>query len=187
MIEGYFSGAATADTVEPEPEPEPQPQPQPEPEPQPDPEPEPQPEFLLVKQSGSRAPVPTVWSTAAFLASWRGDGWGGRYRKRAIPREVANRLSFCGADAQAVASAADAAGVRLDTDRPAMGDAERQRFWAEGVAAGLLEVAGPAAAAPEGEDCGGGGCGIGSVRLGPERLLHHQAELAQCIVEVWAE
>ena len=111
----------------------------------------------------------------------------GRYRKRTIPREVANRLTFCGSDAQAVASAADAAGVRLDTDRPAMGDAEAQRFWAEGVAAGLLEVAGPAAAAPEGEGSGGGGCGIESVRLGPERLLHHQAELAQCIVEVWAE
>ena len=109
----------------------------------------------------------------------------GRYRKRTIPREVANRLTFCGPDAQAVASAAAAAGVRLDTDRPAMGAAEAQRFWAEGVAVGLLEVAGPAAAVAEGE--GGGGGEIGSVRLGPERLLHHQAELAQCIVEVWAE
>ena len=68
-----------------------------------------------------------------------------------------------------------------------MGDAEAQRFWAEGVAAGLLEVAGPAAAVAEGEGEGGGGGEIGSVRLGPERLLHHQTELAQCIVEIWAE
>ena len=63
VIEGYFSSAA-ADAVEPGPGPEP--------------EPEPEPEFLLVKQSGSRAPVPTVWSTTTFLASWRGDGWGGK-------------------------------------------------------------------------------------------------------------
>jgi hypothetical protein len=51
------------------------------------------PEYLLVQQSGGRAPLPTVWSTPDFLASWSGDGWRGRYRKRLIPAQVGHSLS----------------------------------------------------------------------------------------------
>ena len=38
--------------------------------------------------------VQTVWRLGAFLDSWRGRGWTGRYRRRAMPTQVANRLAI---------------------------------------------------------------------------------------------
>ena len=107
------------------------------------------PQFLLVKQSGSRAPTPTVWSVETFLASWCGNGWEGRYRKRAMPREVANRIAVCRADGRSwtaldregPAGLGDAAAVRLDSSRPAMGEKECAEVWEEGVNLGILESA----------------------------------------------
>ncbi len=107
------------------------------------------PQFLLVKQSGSRAPVPTVWSVETFLASWSGKGWEGRYRKRAMPREVATRIVVCRADGSSCddldregrALLGETAAVRLDSSRPALGEKDSAQVWQEGIDLGILESA----------------------------------------------
>ena len=135
------------------------------------------PKFLLVKQSGARAPIPTVWPVETFMASWCGAGWDGRYRKRAMPREVANRISICRApNSQTEESQVDkGAGARLDSERAPMSEAEAERIWAEGVEMGVLEEA---AAANEAE------AGGGRVRLAEGHMLYHHEELRQTLVEI---
>ena len=94
----------------------------------------------------------------SFLSSWRGSTWGGRYRRRALPAQVVNRLEL----------SAGVPSVRLRSwEEPPLHGAQLQALWQQGIASGVLEQAGD-----------------GEVRLADERLLHHEAELRQCIVEV---
>ena len=182
------------------------------------------PRFLLVKQSGARAPVPTVWAVEDFLASWSGAGWEGRYRKRAMPREIANRIALCGAhggdsggaDSGGLEGAAGRGmGVRLDVARPAMDEDECKVLWAQGIALGILEAAQVQDGAGDAGDASSAAAGcvfsavvffpgarprreaqpatshgsrcarLPRVRLTEGGLLHHGAELAGSVCEVW--
>ena len=121
--------------------------------------------YLLVKQSGRRAPVPSVWPLSVFLSSWVGDGWQGKYRKRAMPREVANRLQY---DASADA-------LKFDPTRTPLAGAALADMHAELIAKGVLL---DATTSIDGDGA------LHRVRLAPERLLLHHEALRRKVLEV---
>jgi len=122
-------------------------------------------EYLLLQQSGKRAPERTIWPTELFLRSWSGASWGGRYRRRRLPREVAARLRVEGGDGQLQAGR-----LLFDAEAPALDDVAAAALHAElaSPAVGLLELAGE-----------------GRVRLAEGAELHHAHELRQLVLEVW--
>eukprot|EP01052_Picozoa_sp_SAG31_P031840 SAG31_NODE_3422_length_4294_cov_2.229028_2_plen_369_part_00 len=113
------------------------------------------PQFLLVKQSGRRAPIPTVWRLSTFLDSWCGQRWGGRHRRRTIPAQVACRLELV------------EDGLRMTpADGEALHHCAAEKVWVEATARGFLERT------------------ADGLRLSDGALLHHEQELRQCIVEI---
>ena len=122
------------------------------------------PGFLMVQQSGKRAPSPrTIWSTDEFARSWLGTDWAGRHRRRRMPAAVAERLRL-----EPSAGAGGQPRLLFDAGVEPMEAAAVAAFHAELAAAGLLELAGE-----------------GRVRLAEGAELHHAHELRQAIVEIF--